>query len=127
MVKMLFLVGAGGFFGSICRFLVQDWFVKNVSIGFPWGTFTANIIGSLIIGIIYTIVDKQGIFSQEIRLLFAVGFCGGFTTFSSFAMEKFGMLQRAEFLPFFAYMAISVIAGLFMVWVGIYLGRIITQ
>lgn len=119
MAKILLLVGTGGFLGSICRYLVQDWFVRSTQSTFPWGTFAANILGSLLIGIIYAIVDKQGVFSQEIRLLFAVGFCGGFTTFSSFAMEKFTMLRSGELLPLFAYLSISIIGGLFMVWLGI--------
>lgn len=125
MIKILLLVGTGGFMGSICRYLVQEWFVKATSSSFPWGTFVANILGSLIIGLVYTLVEKQGVFSQEIRLLLAVGFCGGFTTFSSFAMENFTMLQLGSLLPFFAYLALSVIAGLFMVWAGITLGRLI--
>lgn len=124
MVKVLFLVGAGGFFGSICRFLVQEWFVRNAASGFPWGTFTANVLGSLLIGIVYALVDKQGAFSQEIRLLFAVGFCGGFTTFSSFAMEKFNMIKAGEILPVFIYLGLSIFAGLFMVWLGIALVKL---
>lgn len=119
MTKILLLVGTGGFLGSISRYLVQDWFVRTTNTTIPWGTFVANVVGSLIIGIIYALVEKQGAFSQEIRLLFAVGFCGGFTTFSSFAMEKFTMLRSGELLPLFTYLSLSIITGLFMVWLGV--------
>lgn len=126
MVKMLFLVGSGGFLGSVCRFLVQEWFVKATGSTFPWGTITANVLGSLIIGIVYAIVDKQGLFSQEIRLLVAVGFCGGFTTFSSFALDKFNMIKLGEFFPLMAYVSLSIILSLLMVWVGIAFVKIIS-
>lgn len=119
MTKILLLVGTGGFLGSISRYLVQDWFVRTTDSTLPWGTFVANITGSLLIGIIYALVEKQGVFSQEIRLLFAVGFCGGFTTFSSFAMEKFTMLRSGEILALFAYLGLSIFTGLLMVWIGV--------
>jgi len=119
MAKVILLVGSGGFLGSVLRFFVQEWFIKTSGSNFPWGTLVANVLGSFIIGVVYAIVDKQGIFSQEIRLLLAVGFCGGFTTFSSFAMENFNMLKPGDLLPSLMYVGLSVIAGLFMVWLGV--------
>jgi CrcB protein len=118
MLKTILLIGTGGFFGSIARFLVQDWFVQLTDSKIPWGTFTANILGSMIIGIVYAIVARQGYFSSELKLLVAVGFCGGFTTFSSFAVENLNLLREGAFFPFAAYTLLSVASGLLMVWVG---------
>ncbi|MBI9067818.1 MAG: fluoride efflux transporter CrcB [Salinivirgaceae bacterium] len=118
MIKTILLIGSGGFVGSVLRYFVQQWFVQLSDSKIPWGTFTANILGSLIIGIIYAFVEKQGYFSQELRLLFAVGFCGGFTTFSSFAAENFQLIKYGDFLSFAIYTSISVISGLLAVWAG---------
>lgn len=125
MLKTVLLIGTGGFIGSVSRFLVQEWFVQVSDSKIPWGTFTANILGSLIIGIIYAIVQKQGFLSHEIKLLIAVGFCGGFTTFSSFAAENLNLLKDGAYLPFAFYTLLSVASGLLMVWVGMSLVKFI--
>ena len=119
MIQSLLLVGTGGFIGSILRYLVQHFFVHNSTSHFPWGTFTAHITRSLIIGIVYAFADKHAVFSQEIRLLFAVGFCGGFTTFSSFAAENLNLLNNHDYVSFALYTGLSIFTGLIMVWVGV--------
>lgn len=126
MVKTVLLIGLGGFAGSVSRFYLQEWFVRFGESKIPWGTFTANILGSFIIGIVYAFVEKQGYLSHEIRLLLAVGFCGGFTTFSSFAAENYNLLRTADFVPFAFYTMLSILSGLIMVWLGIHLIKIIT-
>ena len=83
MVRNLLLVALGGGLGSVCRYLVS----RMVESSFPWGTFAVNILGSLLIGLLVALVGK-GIVSNEIKLLLVTGFCGGFTTFSTFANES---------------------------------------
>ena len=86
-MKQVLLVFVGGGVGSALRYVVGT-FLKTVSSGFPWGTFSVNVIGSLLIGIFMGIVLKNSSFSENQTLLLITGFCGGFTTFSAFAYEN---------------------------------------
>jgi CrcB protein len=113
------LVGAGGFLGTVSRFLTTRYFTAMFPSSFPYGTFTVNILGSLIIGIIYGIVEKGNYFSSDWRLFLTVGFCGGFTTFSAFAAENIAMLRDAEYFNFFLYTGSSIFIGLLAVYIGI--------
>ena len=83
-----------------------------------WGTFAVNILGSLLIGLLVALVGK-GIVSNEIKLLLVTGFCGGFTTFSTFANESFGMMKTGDVLLFAVYVGASVFVGIFAVWCGL--------
>lgn len=118
LIKSILLVGSGGFIGSVLRFLVARYIQQQASSAFPWGTFAVNIIGSLIIGIVYGLSDKTALVSSETRLFLAVGFCGGFTTFSSFANDALLLLQGRELFSFALYMSVSFFAGLIMVFAG---------
>ena len=114
MVRNLLLVALGGGLGSVCRYLVS----RMVESSFPWGTFVVNILGSLLIGLLVALVGK-GIVSNEIKLLLVTGFCGGFTTFSTFANESFGMMKTGDVLLFAVYVGASVFVGIFAVWCGL--------
>ena len=119
MIKLLLLVGTGGFLGTISRFLTSRYFAVYFPSSFPWGTFTVNILGSLLIGLIYGIAEKGDFLNTEWRLFLTVGFCGGFTTFSAFAVENIAMLRDAEYFNFFLYTGSSIILGLFATFLGI--------
>jgi len=86
-MKQLLLVFIGGGFGSVLRYIIGK-YLNNVESGIPYGTFAANILGSLLIGIILGLAAKNNTLSQNQTLLLATGFCGGFTTFSTFAYEN---------------------------------------
>lgn len=118
MFKSILLVGAGGFVGSVLRFLVTKQIQMQVASTFPWGTFAVNVVGSFIIGIVYAISEKTGLLTPDIRLFLAVGLCGGFTTFSSLSNDAFLLLQGKEILMFTAYMAFSFVSGLLAVFAG---------
>lgn len=122
-MKILLLIGAGGFIGSVSRYLVSQLLQKTFETTFPIGTMAVNILGSFIIGIIYALSEKSEILTPELRMFLAVGFCGGFTTFSSFAYENFNMLSLQQFLYSTLYVALSLILGLVAVYLGVQLIR----
>ena len=113
MLRNIILVAIGGAIGSVCRYLLSG---INVA-SWPWGTFAVNILGSLFIGLFVGLVSK-GIVSPEIKLLLVTGFCGGFTTFSTFANESFSMMKAGDALQMALYLAASVVIGILAVWLG---------
>ena len=102
------------------RFVVSKW-LNNAENGIPYGTFVANIIGSLLIGIILGLAAKNETLSQSQTLLLATGFCGGFTTFSAFAYENHVFLKSGDFASFAIYTIASFVIGFLAVFLGIYL------
>lgn len=117
MLKNILLIGAGGFAGSIGRYLLSRFLELRIFTSFPLGTFTVNVIGCFIMGLLYGLTVK-GTASPEIRFLLATGFCGGFTTFSTFSLESLTLLQDGQFWFAFLYIAGSLVAGLAAVWIG---------
>lgn len=114
MVQNILLVALGGAVGSVCRYLLS---MLN-STSCPWGTFAVNILGSLLIGLLVGLVSK-GAMSPEMKLLLVTGFCGGFTTFSTFADESFGMMKAGDVLLSALYIGASVVVGVLAVWAGL--------
>jgi len=125
MLRLILLVGTGGFLGTVSRFLASRYFAANFPSSFPFGTFVVNIIGCLLIGIIYGIAEKGDFISTEWRLFLTVGFCGGFTTFSAFAAENMAMLRDSEFFHFFLYTGSSIFIGLLATFAGIMITKIL--
>ena len=119
MLRTLLFVGTGGFIGSVLRYLVQVLVEKDLASTFPWGTFIANISGSFIIGIIFALAEKGNFLSAEWRIFLAVGICGGFTTFSSFAYNNLTMLKEQAYGAFFLNVGGSLFFGIFAVYLGI--------
>lgn len=119
-MKQLLLVFIGGGFGSIARFLLSKYF-NNDSTGIPYGTFLANILGSLLIGFILGFAIKNESLNSNQTLLLATGFCGGFTTFSTFAYENHVLLKSGDFFTFFLYTVGSFALGFAAVFLGMFL------
>ncbi|MDA1119043.1 MAG: fluoride efflux transporter CrcB [Bacteroidetes bacterium] len=115
---MLLFVGFGGFLGSICRFLIYNYFFRNGGSDYPWGTFAANMIGCFLIGLILGYVVAGNDLSQPLVWFFATGFCGAFTTFSTFAYESINLLNSSKIILSIAYIALSVFVGLLFTWLG---------
>ena len=118
MVKSIMIVGLGGFIGTVARFLISRYFQVNVTSVFPWSTFIVNIVGCLLIGLIYGISEKGEVFSPEIRLFLTVGICGGFTTFSTFSNDAFLLARDQDWFRFALYTSLSLFIGLLAVYIG---------
>ncbi len=110
-------VALGGALGSTLRYLVSRWVDGNAVGTYPFGTFTVNIIGCLLIGILSALASKSSL-SVELRLLLVTGFCGGFTTFSTFANESLSLMRTQDWLTFIAYVTLSLWIGIGAVWIG---------
>jgi len=121
-MKNFLLVFIGGGFGSGLRYLIGKYLNSSLG-GFPIGTFTVNIIGSLLIGLILGYAAKENSLSQNQVLLLATGFCGGFTTFSAFAQENFQLLKTGDIMQFSIYTIGSIVVGLIAVFIGIYIAK----
>ena len=124
-MKQLILVFIGGGVGSIGRYLLgKIW--NDPSSGIPYGTFAANIVGSLLIGLILGWALKNNALSSNTTLLLATGFCGGFTTFSTFSMDTLSLFELGHNYRALAYMFSSVVLSVLAVWLGILLGKALT-
>ena len=118
MFRTILIAGTGGFIGTVLRFLVSRYFQENTFSLFPWGTFTVNIAGSLLIGIFYGMSERGNLLSPDIRIFLTVGICGGFTTFSSLSNDAFILLQEKDWLKLSLYASLSFFLGLLAVYLG---------
>ncbi|PIB30283.1 protein CrcB [Gaetbulibacter sp. 5U11] len=121
-MKQLVLVFVGGGFGSVLRYIIGK-SLNNTENGIPYGTFLANVLGSLLIGIILGLALKNNTLSNNQTLLLATGFCGGFTTFSTFAYENHVFLKAGDFTSFALYTIASFILGFLAVFFGMWLAK----
>lgn len=120
----LLLVGAGGCIGSMARYLTVVTVDRKLNAVFPYGTFAVNFIGSLILGFLVAwMAKKTGASAVNWKLFLGTGFCGGFTTFSAFAVENFNLFNNRLHGTAALYILLSVAAGLFAVWAGVALAR----
>ncbi len=110
-------VALGGALGSILRYVLSKWIDAGAGGLYPYGTFTVNVIGCLLIGVLSALVSKSTL-SMEMRLLLITGFCGGFTTFSTFANESLSLMRTQDWITFIAYVTLSLWIGIGAVWIG---------
>jgi CrcB protein len=114
---LVVFVGAG--IGGVCRFLmspaVQKLFANST---FPIGTFSVNMVGCLVIGILAQLAESRGLFTGDTRAFVFVGILGGYTTFSSFGYETFQLLRSGEYLYAALNAGLQVVLGILLVWVG---------
>ena len=125
MLRTLLLVGAGGFLGSVSRFLASRFFQSNIQSVFPLGTFIVNITGCFLIGLIYGLSERSATFDAGWKLFLTAGFCGGFTTFSTFANENLALLRDGAFFHFFLYTGLSIFLGIAATFIGILITKLL--
>ena len=116
---LILLVGIGGFFGAVMRYLVSGW-VQDIfsNPSFPYGTLTVNVTGCLLIGLLAGLSENRNLLGTETRALVLIGVLGGFTTFSAFSYESLELLRAGESMAAFSNVGLQVCLGLAAVWVG---------
>jgi fluoride exporter len=118
MIKTLLYIGMGSFTGGISRYVVSKYVQNMTSSSFPLGTFVVNITGCLIIGLLYGLFDRGNLLNSNLRLFLTVGFCGGFTTFSTFIGDNFQLIKGEDFFYFYLYLSASIICGYLLLFLG---------
>ena len=124
-----FFVAVGGALGAMARFALNVMLQRDIA--FPWGTLSANLLGCLVMGVVAQLVataawfNDAGIIPDQYRLLFAIGFCGSFTTLSALVMELHTMLQRSELANSFAYLMATMVGGFACFYVGFLVTRLL--
>ena len=114
MLKSILLVGLGGFIGSVGRYLVAVWLMK-IDWQTPVATLFVNVLGSLLIGLIIASSVRN---MDNLRLLLVTGFCGGFTTFSTFSLENLKLIEQGYYATSTQYILMSLLGGLLFVFLG---------
>lgn len=117
-LKNIFLVLTGSALGGVIRFILSVYLQQKVSSKFPIGTFSVNLIGCFIIGAIFAVIAKSSSGSNDIRLLLSTGFCGGFTTFSAFAIENLDMIKNGNYTTALIYIVLSIVLGITATLIG---------
>ena len=118
MIKAVLFVGLGGGIGSILRFLTSVLINKYWTHPFPFATFTVNIVGCILIGLFIGLSERYGVLNGDLKFLLITGFCGGYTTFSTFSFENLLLYQNGYYFTLIAYIFLSIVFGLFAVWLG---------
>lgn len=119
----LLWVGLGGFLGAIARYLLSGWVAARWGTIFPWGTFVINVSGSFILGFFLAFAQDRPWLHPQTRLLFAVGFVGAYTTFSTYTYESIRLMMDGQFALAAFNIVGSVVVGLVAVFAGVALGN----
>jgi CrcB protein len=118
MIKSMIVAGLGGFLGTCARFLVGKLATYLFPSPFPYGTFAVNIAGCFLIGIFFGLSERANLMSYSMMLFLITGFCGGFTTFSTFSADMLQLVQNGNKLYFAMYLVGSILLGIAFVWIG---------
>jgi CrcB protein len=119
------MVGLGGFLGSIARFWLESYITYRMGARFPFGTFVINMSGSFLIGLVVTLLGERAHWSPNLLYLIPIGFIGAYTTFSTFEFEAVHSVGNGDLLLALLYMILSVAVGFIAVWFGVAIGRMI--
>jgi fluoride exporter len=117
------MVGLGGFLGSIARFWLGSYITFRMGVRFPYGTFVINMSGSFLIGLVVTLLAERAHWNPNLLYLIPIGFIGAYTTFSTFELEAFRGIWNGDLLLAFLYVVLSVCVGFAAVWLGVVAGK----
>jgi len=124
MQKTIFIALAG-LVGTLLRYWLSGFVARQYGETFPWGTMAVNLIGCLLTGVVFCLTEERFLVSPTLRTVVLIGLLGGFTTFSSYGLQTFTLLRDGEFGFAILNVIASNILGLFMVWIGYVLGRVL--
>ncbi|OHU96733.1 fluoride efflux transporter CrcB [Pseudoalteromonas byunsanensis] len=119
MIKMYLTIALGGAAGACLRFFINDMMLKLFGKGFPFGTLTVNILGSLLMGVLFGLIEKQIISVSPAKTLIGIGFLGALTTFSTFSMDSVLLLQQGQIVKMALNVTLNVVVCIFMAWLGL--------
>lgn len=123
VLQQCVLVAIGGAFGACLRFLVASTLIKYAAPGFPYGTFTVNVVGSFLFGVFYVVIFSMTEMRDQLRLLVLVGFMGAFTTFSTFSFETIRLLEEGQIGMSVVNVTSNVLVCLLAYWGGSLLAK----
>jgi CrcB protein len=121
----IILIGLGGFAGAISRYLVDGFVTDRTGGAFPWGTLVINVSGSFVLGLLFAMTAERAILPAEIRGPLMIGFLGAYTTFSTYMLESWGLIESGSWGPAIANLGGSLVLGLAAVAAGLVIGRAI--
>jgi len=119
------MIGVGGFFGAIARYLVDGWVIARTGASFPWGTLVVNLSGSFVLGLLFALAIERGVLPAEVRGPVLIGFIGAYTTFSTLALESWRLVEEGSYVLGAANLAGSMLLGIIAVLAGLMLGRVL--
>ena len=122
-MQQLFYIAAGGALGAVMRYGVSNGVHMLFGRDFPYGTLTVNVLGSLLIGLFYILFIERYSFGPEVRAILIIGVLGAFTTFSTFSIETYNLLENGELIKAFLNIILSVMLCLIAAWAGVLIGR----
>lgn len=120
----LVLVGLGGFFGAIARYLVDGWVTERAGATFPFGTLVVNLSGAFVLGLLFALTIERGLLPATVRPPVFVGFIGAYTTFSTLALESWRLIESGSYGLGIANLVGSILLGIVAVVAGLLVGRL---
>ncbi|KTF18385.1 fluoride efflux transporter CrcB [Pseudoalteromonas sp. H105] len=120
-LKIYLMIAAGGASGACLRFFISETMLKLLGRGFPFGTLAVNILGSLLMGVLYGLIEREIITVSPAKSLIGIGFLGALTTFSTFSMDSLLLLQQGHFVKMALNIVLNVTVCIFMAWLGLQL------
>lgn len=124
MIKTLLFIGFGSFLGGISRYLLSKFVQETILRAYPWGTLAVNLLGCFALGLFCGMMERGNFMNLNLRMFFMVGFCGSFTTYSTFMNENFQLLRDGNIIPFLSYLAFSLLGGFLFLGAGYLIAKL---